>query len=194
MGCSHKDPEYFPRFIPAPEADALLRALSVLSWDQHQINMYGKIIPAPRMFAWMGTPPAKLYGKPVPVTEWTPEAIQIREKVAEKTGVVFDSLNINVYRSNEDYLGWHIDPEDEGLWEYPIASVSFGAERPFQWRPYRKEGKKRVPEGEITTQVLQSGSLLVMPPGFQGTHVHRLPKSSSKSKIRINLTFRKMRA
>ncbi len=54
------------------QAEQLFQAFSRVRWAQHQINMYGKTIPAPRMFAWMGTPPRRLYGRPVPTTPWTP--------------------------------------------------------------------------------------------------------------------------
>lgn len=184
---------YDGQFLAADKA-RLFAAFQTLPWQRHVINMYGKQIPAPRFFVWMGQPPPKLYGHPVPTTPWTPEATEVRDRVFTATGVMFDSLNINMYRDNNDYLGWHVDPADEGRWEYPIASVTLGAERAFQMRPYTTTppSKKKVASGEIHGILLEHGSLLIMPPQFQASWLHRAPKQSSKCGMRINLTFRRM--
>ncbi len=183
---------YTPNYLD--DASQLYTKLSGLPWDRHIMNMYGKQIPAPRFFVWMGIPPPKLYGHPVPVTPWTPEATDIRDRIHKSTGIFYDSCNINMYRNNQDYLGWHIDPEDEGLWTYPIASISLGSERNFQMREYTKaEGSsKKTPVGDVHTISLAHGSLLIMPPQFQAGWLHRLPKTSKPCIQRINLTFRRM--
>lgn len=185
---------YKPNFLP--EKDRLFSALNKLSWSQHQIPMFGKKIPAPRMFAWMGTPPRRVYGEPIPITPWTSEAKEIRDAVHKETGILFDSLNINMYRNQDDYIGWHIDPKDEGLWNFPIASVSFGSERVFQTREYHRvtgQGRIAVP-GTVREILLEAGSLLTMPPQFQAGWEHRLPKRAATKSTRINLTFRRMEA
>ncbi len=185
--------KYTANFL-GEDVSSIYTKMSVLPWDRHSANMYGKKIDMPRFFVWMGIPPLKLYGAPVPTIEWTPEAIDVRERVQKATGVLYDSLNINMYRDENDYLGWHIDPEDEGRWDYPIASVTLGAERQFQMRQYIKnEGSsKKVPVGDIHSITLGHGSLLLMPPGFQAGWLHRAPKSNKKCIRRINLTFRRM--
>jgi alkylated DNA repair dioxygenase AlkB len=96
---------------------------------------------------------------------------------------IFDSLNFNLYRNERDSMGWHSDSEAEGLWDFPIASVSFGAERRFKWQ------KKN---GETTTQTLGHGSLLIMPAWFQRDYVHSVPKQTQPCGARVNLTFRQM--
>jgi len=177
------------------EAKVLFENLSSIKWDQHVIKMYGKEIPAPRLFAWMGEVPSKgLYGKPVPITPWNESVLNIKSEIFKRTGVDYDSCNINFYRSGNDHLGWHIDPEDEGLWTFPIASVSLGASRLFQMRRYERiNGEKKV--GTIHAITLESGSLLVMPAGFQARWLHRLPPvpSSRNCGSRINLTFRRIK-
>ena len=55
--------------------------------------------------------------------------------------------------------------------------------RRFRWR--------NKADGTTTTQVLEHGSLLVMPPGFQRDYLHELPKQQKVSGSRINLTFRR---
>jgi alkylated DNA repair dioxygenase AlkB len=172
---------YYPDFIGLKEADELFAALMKLEWGQHVHLGTG---PAPRRYAWMGVPytSPNLVGKIV-VTEWTSEALRVKALVEEKTGCTFDSLNLNLYRDHRDSIGLHSDGEQEGLWSFPIASVSLGAVRRFKWR--------RKKDGLTTTQELEHGSLLVMPPGFQRDYLHELPKQQKACGARINLTFRR---
>lgn len=186
---------YHCEFLNEEERRQMYNKFYTLEWHQHIINMYGKKIPAPRKYAWMGVAPKVMYGEPLHITPWTDEAKFIQEKVKTVTGIEFDSLNINLYMNKDHYLGWHIDPEDEGLWKFPIASVTLGSERIFQMRRYRREeGKKgRQAYGEVCDMLLHHGSLLIMPPGFQAEWEHRLDKKKTACGPRINLTFRRIK-
>jgi alkylated DNA repair dioxygenase AlkB len=83
--------------------------------------------------------------------------------------------------------------------KHPIGSLSLGAARAFLIKPIKPIG----PIGPITNQaadkkavqtfVLTSGSLLVMPPGFQQRYQHSVPKSKTPCGPRVNLTFRRMK-
>lgn len=168
---------YYPDFIGLEEADKLFAAFLKLKWEQQLFN-------TPRKYAWMGIPPAPSYlPRKVVVTDWTQEATLVKSLVEEKTGYSFDSLSLNLYRDNRDSVDWHFDGEHEGLWTFPIASVSLGAFRRFKWRSKKS--------GLTTTQELAHGSLLVMPPGFQGDYLHALLKQQKACGMRINLTFRR---
>ena len=114
---------YDPNLIPCADADRLFSALETLTWKQHIMRMHGKEIPMPRMYQWMGIAPT-IYGERIVPIAWTPEAREIQRRVHLATGFLFNSLNINFYRDGNDHIGWHSDGEEEGLWEYPIASVS----------------------------------------------------------------------
>jgi len=189
---------YDPNFIPQADADRLFAGLLTLPWKQHTMRMYGKEILMPRMYQWMGLTPT-IYGEKVQPMEWTPEALEIRQRVEVALGFLYDSCNINFYRDGKDHIGWHSDDRCEGLWQYPIASVSFGASRDFQTCPYLGDGKwKRrfhkhfgTPDSPVT---LEHGSLVVMPAGSQEFYVHRLKKATKAQGdgARINLTFRMM--
>ena len=185
---------YDPNFISPADADSLFAGLNQLPWQQHIIRMWGKDIPAPRLYDWQGIAPT-IYGEKIVPTDWTPEALEIRDRVHDKTGILFDSLNINKYRNGKDHVGFHIDPPHEGSWDYPIASVSLGVARDFQYQPYilgGKSGRKRIPAGEIETIALAHGSLVVMPAGSQAFYQHRLKQTTADVGPRINLTFRMM--
>ena len=95
---------------------------------------------------------------------------------------------LNVYADGQDHVDWHADDEVEIDQRSPIASLSLGWVRRFQVRPARRPstGVRRA-----RTVLLEPGSLLVMPPGFQGDWHHRVPRESAAGvQRRWNLTFR----
>jgi alkylated DNA repair dioxygenase AlkB len=176
--------QYVPGLLSKAEADSVFAELLKLPWHQHIYRMYGKAVPAPRHYVWMG---GDGYQSPrtvgdVFVHPWTPEVLLIKERVEAITGAPFNSCNVNLYRDHNQHIGWHADGEQEGSWDYPIASVSFGSPRDFQVR----KGK----HGEIYTVRMEHGSLVIMPPGMQREWLHRVRKSSKPCGPRVNLTFR----
>src|SRR6202790_2239684 len=112
---------YDRNFIPKDEADNLLTGLLRLPWKRHTMKMYGKEISMPRMYQWMGIAPT-IYGERIVPIKWTPETLEVQRRIQVATGFLFNSLNINLYRGENDHIGWHSDGEEEGLWEFPIAS------------------------------------------------------------------------
>ena len=95
----------------------------------------------------------------------------------------FNSVLANNYRHGQDSMGWHSDDEPELGPEPVIASLSFGAERPFDFRHKRDHHLKH-------RLLLSHGSLLVMQGNTQQLWQHQLPKRSRVQAGRVNLTFR----
>ena len=90
---------------------------------------------------------------------------------------------LNLYRDESDSMGWHSDDEPELGPNPVIASVSFGAERTFQF--------KHKDHADLRQSItLTSGSLLLMRGETQHYWKHRIPKSKQTYGPRINLTFR----
>lgn len=89
---------------------------------------------------------------------------------------------INGYSDEKDSLGWHADDSPEMNDDQPIISVSLGEEREIFTR--NNETK------EITKYMLGNGSAFVMPPGFQNTHEHKIPRGGRPMGKRISLTYR----
>ncbi|WP_231971835.1 alpha-ketoglutarate-dependent dioxygenase AlkB family protein [Nostoc sp. NIES-3756] len=87
----------------------------------------------------------------------------------------------NQYRTGQDSIGWHADNEESMGVNPAIASISLGAVRKFQIKPI---------SGRPTDFWLEHGSLLLMHPGCQSTHLHQVPKTNKVVGTRINLTFR----
>lgn len=95
----------------------------------------------------------------------------------------------NLYQDECKHLGWHSDNHTGTDHSHGIAVVSLGAARHIWYRTLLREG---IPdqEREVHQQLLSPGSLFYMPPGFQATHEHRIPKSDRVVGARVSCTFR----
>lgn len=102
-------------------------------------------------------------------------------------GASYNVCFLNRYDTELDALGWHADDSEGTDPDHPIAVVSIGESREIWWRAKGESGV--VPFDQ--RQMLESGSLFVMPAGFQRTHEHRIPKGSRSMGCRVSLTFRK---
>jgi alkylated DNA repair dioxygenase AlkB len=114
----------------------------------------------------------------------------ILEKVNDKLGTSLDICFLNLYMESRNGLGWHADDSHSIDHNEGIAVVSFGAEREIWWKVKGEKGL--VPEEN--RKLLENGSLFYMPPGFQDTHLHRIPKHDRECGPRVSLTFRKYKA
>lgn len=101
-------------------------------------------------------------------------------------GCSYNICFLNRYDSQKNQLGWHADDSPEMNHNHSIAVVSMGAEREIWWK--HKDFKGEIPKEN--RQLLASGSLFIMPPGFQKDYVHRIPKADHAVGTRISLTFR----
>lgn len=178
-----------PNFIPEAEQEALWGTLQKeVTWRQEEIKLFGKSIPQPRLTAWYGDEGKSytysgLTWQPLP---WIPVLAHLREKLLSTTGVSFNSVLLNLYRSGQDSMGWHADDEPE-LGQNPIiASISLGQERSFHFRHRTQPDLKQKLN-------LTSGSLLLMAGETQHHWQHQVPKSAKPLEPRINLTFRVIR-
>lgn len=176
--------EYPTAFGPEQSRDYLDSLIRELPWQQDELRIGGRRIPVPRLQCWMGNASYTYSGLQMQVAEWHPQVKAIMTQVQALSGYEFNSVLINYYRDGRDSVSWHADDEPE-LGPAPIiASVSFGAERPFRLR--RKLGQ--MPDRRQI--VLRNGSLLLMGETIQNRWLHELPKVKGLDEPRINLTFR----
>jgi alkylated DNA repair dioxygenase AlkB len=149
------------------------------------------------------------------VQNWHPAILDIRKKLEEWTGTVFEVCFANGYRDNRDHLGYHADDSPEMDDSRPIAIVSLGARREIYFRQNAQEAvrlavanhdesafeSREIARAELIKSTvgfngmsekvwLESGSLCLMLPGMQDTHQHKIPKASYQCGPRISLTFR----
>lgn len=188
MHLPEADVVFYPEFFPASEADRLLSQLvETTAWRQDSMKIYGKATPLPRLTAWYGDPGARyvysgIVNDPLP---WTAALAEIKKGVDTVSGVTFNGVLLNRYRTGKDSMGWHSDDEQEFGPNPVIASVSFGGTRNFQLRHKRRKDLKASVE-------LTHGSLLIMRSGTQENWQHQIPKTARPAKERVNLTFRRI--
>eukprot|EP00933_Yihiella_yeosuensis_P025337 TRINITY_DN19680_c0_g1_i1.p1 TRINITY_DN19680_c0_g1~~TRINITY_DN19680_c0_g1_i1.p1 ORF type:complete len:277 (-),score=31.58 TRINITY_DN19680_c0_g1_i1:109-900(-) len=180
--------DYDPHFADSKAADTWLKALiKSVPWSQGKIKFFGKEINEPRLTCYAGDKPYAYSGRQLSPVPWSKVPIlqKIREQVEKVTGDSFNSVLCNRYRSGDDSMGWHSDNESVYGPNPTIASVTFGAERDFD---FRETGKR---PGHLRVH-LSHGSLLVMSGSTQDYWQHALPRRKKISTERINLTFRKV--
>lgn len=178
--------EYYPSFFDTNQANLLFQKLKdEIPWHQDHITVYGKSHLQPRLTALYGNE-----GKPYSYSNiimqphfWNPLTTFIKDKVEEFTDEKFTTVLLNLYRNGKDSNGWHADNEKELGRNPVIASVSFGAIRPF----YLKHNSIANQKLKID---LEHGSLLLMKGATQHFWKHQIAKTAKPIEERINLTFR----
>jgi len=172
-----------------PAAAALFsRLLAETAWEQHELQLFGRCLKAPRLSAWHGNHDAEYgySGLRLAPRAWTPCLQEIRHTVETLCGQTFNSVLVNRYRGGSDGMGWHSDDEPELGAEPLIASVSLGAPRDFCLRHKQDRNLKH----RLT---LPDASVLVMAGATQRCWQHSVPKTRRPCAQRINLTFRTVR-
>jgi alkylated DNA repair dioxygenase AlkB len=175
-------------FAPSSAEQLMLSLFNDTVWRQEKIQVWGKLYAQPRLVAWHGDPTATyaysgLILTPAP---WTPVLLEIKTAIETVSGHRFNSVLLNLYRNEQDHMGWHSDDESE-LGECPlIASLSLGATRTFKLK------HKTRPEQKTLNFDLNSGSLLLMAGDTQRHWKHCIAKETRNKGARINLTFRQI--
>ncbi len=175
---------YGPIFPPLKSKELEKILLETVPWENDRIFIYGREIITKRKIAWLGTKPfeyrySKNTKKALPFSQVVEE---IKSYVEELTKESFNSCLLNLYHSGDESMGWHRDNEPELKKQGAIASLSFGANRIFQF--------KHIETKEKIDIELESGSLLMMKGIIQDHWYHQLPKRLRVQESRINLTFR----
>lgn len=176
---------YIPNYFNKFEADFFLNDfINNIVWEQQSMNMYGKIVPFPRLTTWYGDndKPYTFSGITLQPHPWNESLLKIKNKIEPLSGVNFNSVLLNRYRDGNDSISWHTDAERELGRNPVIASVNFGEERVFQL--------KHIETGQRIDIPLKHGSLLIMMGELQHFWKHQVPKSKKPMKERVNLTFR----
>lgn len=179
---------FYPAYFENELANRMFLELrDTLAWKQEPIWMFGKKVMQPRLTALYGNPnqPYSYSGISMEASPWTLLLEQIKNSIEDFTQFQFTHVLCNYYRDGNDSMGWHRDNETV-LGQNPvIASVTFGATRPFQLRDYlTKKDKVEI--------LLHHGSLLMMSGESQHLWEHQLPKTKKVNEPRINLTFRRL--
>jgi alkylated DNA repair dioxygenase AlkB len=146
--------------------------LDVTPLEQHDIWMYERHVPEPRLTHRWRTdadhaPPAVL--------------VEMAAALSERYGVTFTQIGVNLYRDGSDSVAWHGDRIARALPEATVALVSLGEPRPFKLRP--KGG------GSAIGYIPGRGDLLVLGGSCQRTWDHAVPKVR-RAGPRMSVQFR----
>lgn len=177
---------YYSDFLDPEIADRYLQIfLKELNWQQHDITIFGKKIPQPRLTALYAVNdlPYSYSNLTLIPEKFTPELLDIQQKLKVLTGKNFTHCLANFYRDGNDSMGWHSDDENVLGKDPVIASVSLGGVRNFQLK------HKNITDLRFKMD-LEHGSLLLMAGSTQHFWKHQLPKTKKQVDPRINLTFR----
>jgi alkylated DNA repair dioxygenase AlkB len=175
----------FEGFFDASTSDVFFKELNEnAAWRREKIKLYGKRISIPRLTAWYGDQGKsyKYSGITVSPEPWTPALLDIKRAIEAISGIQFNSVLLNMYRTGRDSVAWHSDDEPELGREPVIGSVSLGQTRVFQFK-HKISGLRE----EI---ILRHGSYLLMRGTTQHHWLHQIPKQTTACDSRINLTFR----
>jgi alkylated DNA repair dioxygenase AlkB len=179
--------DYDAAWLSADEADAALAALrDELTWEQRAIVLFGRRILQPRLIAWAGDLGYRYSGQTLEPRAFTPAAGRLLERVRGQTGVPFNHVLVNRYRTGDDSMGLHADDEPELGPDPTVAIVSLGATRRLAIKPRRKRDRERH------DLELAHGALLIMGGTCQRHYVHGVPRQAGAGGERISLTFRSL--
>ena len=172
--------------LPEPDASTAFTALlTELPWQHDEVRLFGKRIVTARKVSWHGDHPFSYTYSGIPRTAqpWTPTLTAIKARIEATTGTTYNSCLANLYHSGSEGMAWHSDDEPMLLPHAPIASLSLGATRRFDFK-HKKDPSLRA------SILLEHGHLLLMLNETQSHWLHALPKTQKIQTPRINLTFR----
>jgi alkylated DNA repair dioxygenase AlkB len=179
--------EHEPQWLPRPDADAAIAALrEELAWEQREIVLFGRRVLQPRLIAWAGARSYRYSGQTIEPRPFTPTLERLLAAVTARTGVSFNHVLANRYRTGDDSMGMHADDEPELGPDPVVAIVSLGVTRRLVVKPRRAAdaGRQDVELGH--------GALLVMGGTCQRHYVHGVPRQAAATGERISLTFRRL--
>ncbi len=181
---------YYERFFCNKLHELYLKEGDIFT---HLLNLnWEEVTEARKEYFMSEVPLSYTYGKGVGIRTYTSSPFTntvfgIMNILNYETASAYNVCFLNRYDGQKQHLGWHSDDSPTMDKTHPIAVVSFGAEREIWWRPIGFTGV--IPKEN--RQLLEHGSLFVMPSGFQELYQHRIPKSDRECRTRISLTFRK---
>jgi alkylated DNA repair dioxygenase AlkB len=179
--------DHDPGWLSPEEADMMLAALrDEMAWEQREIVLFGRRILQPRLIAWAGELGYRYSGQTLEPRAFTPTLRALLPRVSMRSGVAFNHVLANRYRSGDDSMGLHADDEPELGPDPVVAIVSLGATRRLVIKPRRRQDRERH------DRELGHGALLVMGGTCQRHYVHGLPRQAGAEGERISLTFRRL--
>jgi len=178
---------YFEKLFSEIEANYYFKKLfETIDWQNDEVILFGKKIITKRKVAWYAEADFNYtYSNSTKkAIYFTNELLELKKIIEQKTNSTYNACLLNLYHNGNEGMGWHSDNEKTIIKNSTIASLSFGADRKFEFKHKATAQKIAI--------VLQNASLLAMKANTQLNWLHTLPKSTKVLQPRINLTFRNM--
>jgi len=175
--------EYVQDFITEEDRKKLFETLmKKLPWENHGMRRDTVLFGDEGIQYHYG----KGYGQESTPQPWIPELFEIKKMLEKYLNAKFNICLCGLYLNGSKSIGFHCDREELGK-KTPIASISLGAER---WFEFREKGWEEGSGKDQYRMILHNGSLLVMGEFCQDRYLHSLPPDKAIKTGRINLTFR----
>lgn len=108
---------------------------------------------------------------------------EIKDKIQNFFGIVFDGILVNYYPDGKSSMGYHSDPIED-KWDNKFVVVTFGDTRNFIFREIENKDNK------ITFE-FKNGDIIYMFGDCQERFEHSVRKNKSSNKERLSLVFKK---
>lgn len=181
------DVRYLDKFqTPLPSSHIRDKLLRDTPWSHEEVVVWGKRHLQPRLTAWYGDK-GKHYsysGASMSPMPWTHLLLALKYEVESFAQTEFNSVLLNLYRNQDDRMGFHSDNEPSLGTDPVIVSLSYGATRVLIFKHKNDKSQK------IKHLNLKDSSLLLMSGETQKNWVHGINKHPDPCGARINLTFR----
>ena len=135
---------YISSFYSEPKATELFNEFaSYKQYKQREITLFGKRFKSPRLEAFFAKNKQSYSysGNQLESNTFTPAIEALCSDLEVFTKTKYNSVLINVYRSETDSNGWHSDDEKELGVDPVIASLSFGETRRIHFKHKTKKDK-----------------------------------------------------
>ncbi|XP_050528783.1 DNA oxidative demethylase ALKBH2-like [Daktulosphaira vitifoliae] len=191
------DLDYCEQFLTSIEASSLLeymeKNITYLNGRLTYVKVFGVYHPIPRQQVAFGDDGVtyKYSGIIIPAQPWPKPLLELKNKISFEQKIDYNFVLVNRYKNGDDYMGEHKDDEPELDKMVPIASLSLGQSRKFVFK--HRDVKKKLRKIDNINFHLHHGSLLFMNWPTNEYWYHSLPKEKAATKVRINLTFRKIK-
>jgi len=197
------------RRLDAKTVAQLRIELDGMDWSAPRAKKFNHNVPRDQIVVSEDGLETYFYGSgDLPRAVWPPAIKRLAVSMSTESDTEYNMILINRYVDGKDSVSWHADDEKNIDQDAPIVSVSIGASRYFHIRKTRMgeehHGRCRAPDHTTMLRkgvrmpkkvgaklLLDNGSYIVMPPGFQSRHEHAVLKTKKEVGVRYNLTLRK---
>lgn len=181
-------PQFIPKYVETDLYDILRAEVPWVNRDSPRDECVMSAPGAPRVYSYGNNNERREARHTYEAVDMHPAVLELMGKINADFGAAYNFAVLNYYSDRHQHLGWHPDDSPEQDLTHPIAVIAFGAER-YLFTKARDHKGNIPPEDRY---LMTPGALFIMPGGYQGTHLHKIPKHDRECGGRVSITFRKL--